>query len=103
MRTVQLGVVVAAVALASACSAGGPSESDAEVSCEERVESQLRSPSSADFTGTTATEVTESEYRVTGEVDAENAFGAEIRSSFTCTVQFRDDGTYARVDQLTQR
>lgn len=95
-----MAAAMLSVALVSCSDLDGPSEAGAEVSCEQRVKEQLKSPSSADFDGTTARAVTETEYAVSGTVDSENGFGAMLRSEFTCTVQFRDDGTFARVDSL---
>lgn len=67
-----------------------PTNFDAQYYCEDFVKDRLRAPSTADFTGTTATggPVT---WSVRGAVDSENGFGAAIRSNFTC--QLRYDST----------
>ena len=61
---------------------------DNDTSCpkaeaEQRVLVTLRAPSSADFVGSsTRTEQNGCVWTVTGEVDAQNAFGAQIRSRY---------------------
>jgi hypothetical protein len=44
----------------------------------------LRAPSTADFSGVMVTVKSPGTYRVEGKVDAQNGFGAKIRSSFWC-------------------
>jgi len=88
-------------------------ETMAEVMCEQFVEDNLRSPSTADFGGLfddrdeavlmdaeTASQlgVDVSSLRnvgvwvVRGEVDAENAFGAMIRSEYLCVLDYEKEG-----------
>ena len=50
--------------------------------CQNVVRDNLRSPSTADFVG--FPEVNGS--IITGQVDAQNGFGATVRSSFQCTI-----------------
>jgi hypothetical protein len=76
---------------------GGDSADDrndgmAKVMCENFVEEQLKAPSSADFSGVFDTTVTGSgnDYTVVGYVDAQNSFGAVLRSNYTCEI--RDSG-----------
>jgi hypothetical protein len=94
MRRAGLLVAVTAAGLLTACggsSSGG--EGGAYDACERAVESQLKAPSTADFSGIFDSEITDngdSTYDVVGYVDSENSFGAKIRSNWTCTV--RDTG-----------
>lgn len=62
-------------------------EVQAQRACEDQVREQLKSPSSASFSNITATGSGAS-WDVYGSVDAENAFGATIRSDFSCDVRF---------------
>ncbi len=58
--------------------------------CERAVESQLRAPATADFSGvfgSTITELEDDTVEVIGYVDSENGFGANIRTDFSCTVR----------------
>ncbi len=57
----------------------------AERACERAVTGQLKAPSTAEFSGTTATG-SGTAFNVTGSVDAQNGFGAMIRNSFECSV-----------------
>ncbi|QDY06166.1 hypothetical protein FJK98_02470 [Micromonospora sp. HM134] len=71
---------------------------DAERVCQDFVKKRLKAPASAEFTGITHTGYG-SDYTVTGSVDAQNTFGATIRSTFTC--QVRDAGDEWRLLSLT--
>ena len=59
---------------------------DVRESCEEYVSSSLRSPGSAEFLEPEIEARGEFGYDVTGEVDAENGFGALLRLDYTCQV-----------------
>jgi hypothetical protein len=75
----------------------------ARAMCEGFVEKQLRAPSTAGFSGVLDTTVAPSgpsAYRVSGYVDAENGFGAQIRTDYVCEV--REDGdTWTLLDLQT--
>jgi hypothetical protein len=62
----------------------------AERACERYVAAQLKAPSTAEFTDTEATGIG-AQRTVSGSVDAQNGFGAMIRSSFTCDVELTQD------------
>lgn len=67
------------------------------VMCEGWVEEQLRAPSTAEFPAGArdfVVEVDDSTYLVRAYVDAQNAFGAQIRSDFECLT--RPDGNGER-------
>lgn len=61
----------------------------AESACEDFVRDQLKSPSTAEFTGTSSTG--SGPWTVTGEVDSENSFGAMIRASWSCEIRLDGD------------
>ena len=68
--------------------------------CTAAVKDQLKAPGSADFQGNT-----DVDYRTTGGdnimvigwVDAQNSFGAKLRSNFTCSMDVSKDGTASSV------
>jgi hypothetical protein len=71
----------------------------AKVMCEQFVEERLKAPASADFSGVFDTTVTGSgnDYTVRGYVDAQNSFGAQIRSDYTCEIQDSGDDKWTLV------
>ena len=73
-------------------------QASAEYACEQYVTDNLKSPSTADFTGTTASGA--GPFTVTGEVDSQNGFGATVRSSFSCTVRITDDTASTTLNYL---
>ena len=61
--------------------------SDAKWRCKEFVEKTLKAPSTADFQNYNnffARGIGEGPFQVSGYVDAENSFGAKIRTQFIC-------------------
>ncbi|MFQ1002627.1 hypothetical protein [Modestobacter sp. SSW1-42] len=73
-------------------SGGGRDDIMAGIMCEDFVKDRLKSPSSADFPSSSSYVVTGAgnQYTVQGYVDAENSFGASLRTDWTCSV--RDNG-----------
>ena len=68
---------------------------DAWVCAEDVVSKRLKSPSSASFCSYNEAKITElgnSKYSIRGYVDAQNGFGAMIRSYFTVTLTLTADG-----------
>lgn len=63
--------------------------------CRDAVRADLKAPSTADFSSEQADKTSDDPvtYRVTGSVDADNSYGAHIRSSYTCTAEPHEDGT----------
>lgn len=59
--------------------------------CETWVEDQLKAPATADFTDGSVTADGASSWTVTGAVDAENSFGALVRSDWTCDIRLEGD------------
>jgi hypothetical protein len=87
----------AAVAALVLFGPGGESRPDdrgtdemAQVQCKNHVRDRLRSPASAEFPfmADGVTEVGTRTFRVSSYVDAQNGFGATLRSYYVCTVQF---------------
>jgi len=72
----------------------------AQIACEQLVKDQLKSPSTAKFTGV-YTQTSGSTFVTTGSVDAQNSFGATIRADFRCETP-TGAGSTALVS-LTQR
>jgi hypothetical protein len=64
--------------------------SDAKWKCKEFVEKTLKAPSTADFqnyNNFSASGTGEGPFQVSGYVDAQNSFGAKIRTQFTCELR----------------
>ena len=76
---------------------GGRYKLEAHACARMKVESQLKSPSSADFPLESYKDVVtytkNNEYSVSSYVDAENSFGATVRNDFVCTLQISDSDT----------
>lgn len=66
----------------------GSNDSGARAACRVYVEDRLRAPSTAEFSGLEATAGDRGRWTVTGSVDAQNGFGAQVRSDFTCVVEY---------------
>lgn len=106
-----LGLVVFLVSLYSDGSSSRPkkkgpphSSLDAYVMCKQFLEDRLKAPKSADFPFESYNDVTQSlgsgRYRVRSHVDAQNSFGAMIRTDYDCTVQWVSKGRW-RLEDLT--
>ena len=66
--------------------------------CQDAVEARLKTRSPAVFGGKRVQTPTEQDYRISGYVDAENPFGADVRHTYSCRVYWRD-GEYS-VEQV---
>lgn len=100
-----LGLFVAVVAIAVVWSmldgddtggAEGPDDYGAIDVCHQAVEDKLRAPATADFGGETVTH-TGNRYTVVGHVDAENGFGAQIRTDWVCEATYVSGTTWRPV------
>lgn len=68
-------------------------ESEVIAAAQISVKSQLKAPSTARFSGSKETQVKDlgdDTYIVTGWVEAQNSFGAMVRSSFSVKLIFKD-------------
>ncbi len=97
--------VVLAVALLplTGCGSSGD-EGGAIAYCHQFVEQQLKSPSSADFPSNsehTVTELGEQQWRVSSYVDADNSFGASLRTNWTCEISYDDAAGVWTLESLT--
>ena len=67
-----------------------PQDDLARIKCEEAASANLKAPSTSKFAPYSETHVLDLgnwQYRVQSYVDAENSFGAHIRTPYTCTVE----------------
>lgn len=67
---------------------------DAEVFAEDFVKEKLKSPSSAKFSSTSEKDIKEIEdnvWEVSGSVEAENSFGANIKNNFIVEMEYDPD------------
>jgi hypothetical protein len=62
--------------------------------CRAFVERRLRAPSTASFVpgSSVATQVDSITFRVRGQFDAQNGFGATLRGAYACRVRYHRDG-----------
>ncbi|WP_435610881.1 hypothetical protein [Streptomyces sp. C10-9-1] len=115
MRT-RTAAVTAALLLATLTACGtedAPMDQAAAVMCEQFVKERLKSPGTAEFPSgwdsdyaqtTVLSDTKPWKYEVTGVVDSQNAFGATVRSTYTCTVSTKDNSAWTLDDmQLTSR
>ncbi|PJZ87450.1 hypothetical protein [Leptospira levettii] len=72
---------------------GIPTTGMAKSMCQEFIKKSLKSPKSAEFSSITETRIIELEkgpenytFQVTGYVDAQNSFGAQIRTNYICKI-----------------
>lgn len=90
-------MIVAVIALPVACSiasSGGgsswePTPYEARSICEDWVRDKLKAPATAVFTDGRDSGGPNS-YMITGTVDAENSFGAMLRTAWSCDIEYRD-------------
>lgn len=104
MKKIILGSVICS-ALVSGCGEprnpqNGGQETSAFVMCQDPVRSRLRAPSSAEFLSSTEPGVSlvhlgNGVYRVRGFVDAQNGFGAMLRTSWMCEIAENADRTWS--------
>ena len=80
-----LGCVVSVIAVLNSPSPPPDPKYGAMVACEGFVKDRLKSPASADFSEEQAV-TADAGWIVTGNVDAQNSFGAKLRSTFVCQV-----------------
>lgn len=69
--------------------------------CQDAVRERLKAPSTAEFSGESYQAPQSHKRVVTGDVDAQNSYGAMLRSSWSCTL--RRDGRDWYVDDVTIR
>ncbi|EAQ96144.1 hypothetical protein [Congregibacter litoralis] len=61
--------------------------------CERAMKASLRTPATADFASMSASNVQHAGngvYRVLSHVDAQNGFGAQIRTQYICSIEYRN-------------
>lgn len=109
---VVVGVAILAIVIAMIVAYNheknpGDQSRPAVTTCQDHVRDRLKSPSSADFgepRSTFAAGDTADFYTVTGSVDAQNSFGAMLRSTYSCKITHERDGTWRITDfQLSGR
>ena len=92
-------VALCILALGCSCDIGksGPDKVGAFVMSKEFVIKRLKAPSTADFPWYDESFVTDlggGEFRVSAYVDAQNSFGAKIRSNYTCVLKSTDGNNW---------
>lgn len=80
-----------------------PDQFDAQVMCQQFVTDRLKAPASAVYASGRAVQrerLDGDRYRIRSYVDAQNSFGAQVRTSFDCTVRYTHDEQWS-LEQLT--
>lgn len=78
----------------------GNNPREAQAQCEHFASQELKAPATADY-DLEATFEDGSTWSVAGTVDAENGFGAQIRSAVTCRVQITSTGAKLLALEIT--
>ena len=91
-----LGVLFA-VGAAMPDTPDGPNKFEAITYCEDRIETMLKAPATAEFSSRSNES---NPFTVTGTVDSQNSFGALVRSSFECSVDITGDSFTVDVNYL---
>lgn len=60
----------------------------AQITCEALTKDLLKAPSTAEFSNWVTTEVSATSWRIKGDVDAQNSFGAMIRNTTICEISY---------------
>jgi len=79
----------------------GYDETDARIFAEDAIRDVLKAPSTAEFSGLTETEVINEGndvFTVRGWVDAENSFGAKLRSNYEVRLKITGEYSYELLD-----
>lgn len=81
----------------------------AYIQCQLHVQDKLKAPSSADFPASSSTNIQDAgnnTFEIRSYVDAQNSFGAKLRTYFFCKIQYtgtpKDDETNPRFWNLLQ-
>lgn len=83
------------------CTEASPNDTEARIICKRFVTDQLKAPSSAQWSSLPETTVSKNGYtfRVLGWVDAQNNFGAQVRSNYNCLTTYSSNGDW-KLDDL---
>lgn len=99
-RRIGIGVLLAVLAIGAWALTADPDSdeyepttADAQRMCQENVTDKLKAPASARFGGVD-TSRDDDTWTVTGWVDAENGFGANLRSDWACEAVHVGDGEW---------
>jgi len=91
LLTAALVVAVGLFAFVAVMTPDRQDFTDEAEACRSLVEQQLRAPASAQFGDEAVTRAADSDVAyISGRVDAENGFGANIRSDYRCEVRGSD-------------
>lgn len=89
-----IGGIVTGTSFGGSTDDEGPDAVGAQVACQDRVKTALKSPATAEFSGVKAVPQGGNTWTVRGAVDSQNSFGALLRSTFTCVAQSDDGETW---------
>lgn len=93
-RTAPAALLAAAALALTGCQTPAPTETTAQVACEDLVGDRLRAPDSAQYEHRRTVQDGD-RWEVRGIVRADNAFGGKAAEQYVCHVQFHDDADYS--------
>lgn len=70
----------------------GPNKTNAEIEVQFYVQSKLKSPGSSEFGTADVSQISDSIFIVESYVDAQNGFGANIRTYYIATIEYLPKG-----------
>jgi len=70
----------------TACSRGNPGWADVKAHCQIKLNESLKAPATAQYDPSSKPTETPTGWQWSSHVDAQNSFGANVRSRFTCEV-----------------
>lgn len=97
---VAMPILIIVLIMAGSALFGNESNNDEAqsiVACEKEVKANLKAPSTANLSSTARG--SDGKYTVTGQVDAENSFGAKVLNSYQCSVSISGDYATATITE----
>jgi len=82
----------------------GPTDLNAFFMCQQFVGDRLKAPKTADFAPSREAKIVKNDvntFTVTSYVDAQNSFGANIRTEYTCKVSYQGNDKWKLIDLAT--
>lgn len=105
-----MGIILAVITLFGVIAVLGDSDNQtadegdrvgAALTCEKFVKDRLKAPASAGFPTVSGQTIvsTGNRWKVESHVDADNGFGANVRTEYVCVVTYEGDGSW-RLQQM---
>lgn len=96
-------LVIVVIAVGGFVWAGGKTEREAKAAGVDAMQRMLKSPTTAVFHDTSAKKLDRGQWRVFGEVDAQNSFGVPLRSRWFAVVERNSDDKWVAVEARIEK